>query len=221
MSLHSCVHVNAHVCKCVSMCVHCDTMIPNSDFHSDSALACFSFCLSTSLHSVLVPFNLRGSLCQPELITYTVSYFLSCIFKKFCVIDCVESAQQSEGCPLPFSLLTGLTFPVAGFLCSWFLGDRTFPLVLWGYKATLLWWFQPDWDEGARQGSLYWFPVSRAVSSCTVCLRLLLDIRAHVSRLLGPLSSYMQILIQILSLPIYICPSTEINRINLEMWQQS
>lgn len=88
VSLCLCVHVCAHalmcacdthVCKCVSMCVHCDTVIPNSNFHSDSALPCFSFCLSTSLHFVLIPFNLRGSLCQPELITCTVSYFSSCL----------------------------------------------------------------------------------------------------------------------------------------------
>lgn len=52
-------------------------------------------------------------------------------------------------------------------------------------------------------------------------LRLLLDIRAHSFRLLGPLSSFMQILRQSLPLAIYICPSTEINRINLEMWQQA
>lgn len=93
-SVYSGVHVNAHVCKCVSMCVHCDIMTPSSNFHSDSVLACFSFCLSTSLHLVLVPFNLRGSLCQPELIIYTVSYFSSCIFKKFCVIDYVESTSR-------------------------------------------------------------------------------------------------------------------------------
>lgn len=96
-SVYSGVHVNA----CVSMCVHCDTMTPSSNFHSDSVLACSSFCLSTSLHLVLVPFHLRGSLCQPELIICTVSYFSSCIFKTFCVIDYVESTGRVKGFPLP------------------------------------------------------------------------------------------------------------------------
>jgi hypothetical protein len=86
-------------CTCVQVCEHVctqvyDTVIPDSDFHSDSALACFSFCLSTSLHFVFVPFNLRGSICQPELIIYTVSYFfvLLFFFFKFCLIDYVEHA---------------------------------------------------------------------------------------------------------------------------------
>lgn len=114
MCMHECTHVNAHVCKCVSMCVHCETMIPNSNFHSDSALPCFSFCLSTSLRFVLVPFNLRGSLCQPELITCTVSYFSSCLLKKFCVIESTQVTHWLSPCLLAWPPLW-LVFCVPGF----------------------------------------------------------------------------------------------------------
>ena len=83
-----------------------------------------------SLHLLLTPFALRGSLCQPALIAYAVSYFCF-IYLFHCARPRSEQStypDRAEAQPPPFllppapvslELLRTLALPPSSFLVPW------------------------------------------------------------------------------------------------------